>query len=75
LRQAPLGNLKESSMSIKIGDKIRYSVTNEEGAVVAISNNTSCAAVQFGNSFAYLVATKELELEQIPVEFTHNRRA
>jgi hypothetical protein len=49
-------------MSIKIGDKIRYSVTQEEGAVLAISNNTSCVAVRFGNSFAYLIATKELEL-------------
>jgi hypothetical protein len=49
-------------MSIKIGDKIRYSVTQEEGAVVAMSNNTSCVAVRFDNSFAYLIATKELEL-------------
>jgi len=73
LRQAPLGNLKESSMSIKIGDKIRYSVTNEEGAVVAISNNTSCAAVRFGNSFAYLVATKELELVAIPTRAAAHR--
>jgi hypothetical protein len=73
LRQAPLGNLKESNMSIKIGDKIRYSVTNEEGAVVAISNNTSCAAVQFGNSFAYLVATKELELVAIPTRAAAHR--
>jgi hypothetical protein len=37
LRQALLGELKESGMSIKIGDKIRYSVTQEEGAVVAMS--------------------------------------
>jgi hypothetical protein len=56
-----MGELKESGMSIRLGDKIRYSVTNEEGAVVAISNNTPCVAVRFGNSFAYLVATKELE--------------
>jgi len=60
-------------MSIKIGDKIRYSVTNEEGAVVAISNNTSCAAVRFGNSFAYLVATKELELVAIPTRAAAHR--
>jgi hypothetical protein len=60
-------------MSIKIGDKIRYSVTNEEGAVVAISNNTSCAAVRFGNSFAYLVATKELELVAITTRAAAHR--
>ena len=62
MRKALLGELKESGMSIKIGDKIRYSVTQEEGAVVAMSNNASCVAVRFGNSFAYLIATKELEL-------------
>jgi hypothetical protein len=34
-------------MSIKIGDKIRHAVTHEEGAVVAISNNTpTCVEVQ-----------------------------
>jgi hypothetical protein len=27
-------------MSIKIGDKVRHAVTHEEGAVVAISNDT-----------------------------------
>ena len=53
-------------MSIEIGDKIRYAVTHEEGEVVAISNNTSCVAVRFGNSFAYLIATKELELVAAP---------
>ena len=53
-------------MSIKIGDKIRYVVTHEEGEVIAISDNTSCVAVRFGNSFAYLIATKELELLATP---------
>ena len=53
-------------MSIRLGDKIRYSGTNEEGAVVAISNNTSGVAVRFGNSFAYLIATKELDLIATP---------
>jgi hypothetical protein len=72
LRQALLGELKESGMSIKVGDKIRYSVTEEEGAVVAMSNNTSCVAVRFGNSFAYLIATKELELVATPTSF-HRR--
>jgi hypothetical protein len=72
LRQALLGELKESGMSIKIGDKIRYSVTQEEGAVVAMSNNTSCVAVRLGNSFAYLIATKELELVATPIR-VHRR--
>ena len=53
-------------MSIKIGDKIRYAVTHEEGEVVAISDDTPCVAVRFGNSFAYLIATKELELVATP---------
>jgi len=68
-----MGELKESGMSIRLGDKIRYSVTNEEGAVVAISNNTPCVAVRFGNSFAYLVATKELELVAIPTTAAAHR--
>jgi hypothetical protein len=62
LRQDALDALKESSMSINIGDKIRYAVTHEEGEVVAISDDMPCVAVRFGNSFVYLVATKELEL-------------
>ena len=49
-------------MSIQIGDKIRYAVTDEEGEVIAVYDNTSCAAVRFGESFAYVIATKELEL-------------
>jgi hypothetical protein len=53
-------------MSINVGDKIRYAVTHEEGEVVAISDNTPCVAVRFGNSFAYLIATKELELVATP---------
>jgi hypothetical protein len=53
-------------MSIKIGDKIRYAVTHEEGEVVALYDNTSCAAVRFGDSFAYLIGTKELELVAAP---------
>ena len=60
-------------MSIRLGDKIRYSGTNEEGAVVAISNNTSCVAVRFGNSFAYLVATTELELVAAPTRAAAHR--
>ena len=53
-------------MSINVGDKIRYAVTHEEGEVVAISDDTPCVAVRFGNSFAYLIATKELELVATP---------
>jgi hypothetical protein len=56
-------------MSINVGDKIRYAVTHEEGEVVALYNNTSCAAVRFGDSFAYLIATKELELVASPTRF------
>ncbi len=51
------------TMSIKIGDKIRYAATQEEGAVLGTSDNTpNCVLVRFGNSFAYLIATRELEL-------------
>jgi hypothetical protein len=50
-------------MSISIGDTIRFAATQEEGVIVATSNDTpNCVAVRFGNSFAYFVATKELEL-------------
>jgi plastocyanin len=53
---------RKSSMSIKVGDTIRYAVTDEEGEVVALYDNTSCVAVRFGDSFTYLIAAKELEL-------------
>ena len=53
-------------MSINIGDKIRYAVTHEEGEVVALYDNTSCAAVRFDESLAYVIATKELELVATP---------
>jgi len=67
LRQAHLDGLKESGMSIKIGDKVRHAVTHEEGAVVAISNDTpTCVEVRFSNSLPYLIATKELELVATP---------
>ena len=49
-------------MSINIGDTIRLAATQEEGVVVATSNNTpNCVVVQFGNSFAYLIERKKLE--------------
>jgi hypothetical protein len=57
---------RKSSMSIKVGDTIRYAVTDEEGEVVAISDNTPCVAVRFGDSFTYLIAAKELELVTTP---------
>jgi hypothetical protein len=54
-------------MSIKVGDKIRLKATHEEGAVLATSSNTpNCIVVQFGNSFGYLIATKELDLVATP---------
>jgi hypothetical protein len=54
-------------MSIKIGDKIRLATTQEEGVVLATSSNTpNCVAVRFGNSFAYLIPTKELDLIATP---------
>jgi len=54
-------------MSIKIGDRIRLKATNEEGEVLATSKNTpNCLVVWFGNSFAYLIATNELELAATP---------
>ena len=50
-------------MSINIGDTIRLAETQEEGVVVATSNNTpDCVVVHFGNSFAYLIERKKLEL-------------
>ena len=48
-------------MSIRLGDKIRHALTDEEGAVVAVFDNTpTCVTVRFGNSFAYLIAKKIL---------------
>src|SRR5262249_52159074 len=54
---------REDDMSINIGDTIRLAETQEEGVVVATSNNTpNCVLVHFGKSFAYLIERKELEL-------------
>jgi hypothetical protein len=50
-------------MSINIGDTIRLAETQEEGVVVATSNNTpNCVVVHFGKSFAYLIERNKLEL-------------
>src|SRR5262249_8456536 len=58
-----LCDLREDDMSINIGDTIRLAETQEEGVVVATSNNTpDCVVVHFGNSFAYLIERKKLEL-------------
>jgi len=41
-------------MSIKIGDKIRYVATSEDGEVVGASElSPGCVSVRFGNSFEY----------------------
>jgi len=43
-------------MSIKIGDKIRYIATSEDGEVVGASElSLGCVSVRFGDSFEYLV--------------------
>jgi hypothetical protein len=58
-----LRDLREDDMSINIGDTIRFAETQEEGVVVATSNNTpNCVVVHFGNSFAYLIERNKLEL-------------
>ena len=42
-------------MSIKIGDKIRYVATSEDGEVVDVSNvSPGCVLVRFGESFELL---------------------
>ena len=43
-------------MSIKIGDKIRYVATSEDGEVVGASElSPGCVLVRFGESFEYLI--------------------
>lgn len=43
-------------MSIKIGDKIRYVATSEDGEVVGASElSPGCVLVRFGQSFEYLI--------------------
>ena len=60
-------------MSINIGDTIRLAATQEEGVVVATSNNTpNCVVVQFGNSFAYVIERKKLE--QVTAESPRRNR-
>jgi hypothetical protein len=53
---------REDRMGIKVGSKIRHTVTNEEGLVVGVSDNTrDCVLVRFGNSFDYLVERAKLQ--------------
>jgi hypothetical protein len=50
-------------MSIKIGDKIRYVTTSEDGEVVGTSElSPGCVSVRFGDSFAYLIEEDRLAL-------------
>ena len=50
-------------MSIKIGDKIRYLATSEDGEVVDVSNvSPGCVLVRFGESFEYLIEKERLAL-------------
>ena len=50
-------------MSIKIGDKIRYVATSEDGEVVDVSKvSPGCVLVRFGESFEYLIEKERLAL-------------
>ena len=50
-------------MSIKIGDKIRYIATSEDGEVVGASElSPGCVSVRFGKSFEYLIEKDRLSL-------------
>jgi bifunctional DNA-binding transcriptional regulator/antitoxin component of YhaV-PrlF toxin-antitoxin module len=58
-----LNNAERKTMSIKIGDKIRYIATSEDGEVVGASELSSeCVSVRFGDSFEYLVDKDRLSL-------------
>jgi hypothetical protein len=50
-------------MSIKIGDKIRYIATSEDGEVVGASElSPGCVSVRFGESFEYFIERDKLSL-------------
>jgi hypothetical protein len=50
-------------MSIKLGDKIRYIATSEDGEVVGTSDlSPGCVSVRFGDSFEYLIEKDRLSL-------------
>jgi hypothetical protein len=63
----PAGSLKHrwgrKTMSIKIGDKIRYIATSEDGEVVGASElSPGCVSVRFGDSFEYLIEKDRVAL-------------
>jgi len=50
-------------MSIRIGDKIRYILTSEDGEVVGASElSPGCVSVRFGDSFEYLIEKDRVAL-------------
>jgi hypothetical protein len=56
-------SLGGTTMSIKIGDKIRYIATSEDGEVVGSSElSPGCVLVRFGASFEYLIERDRLSL-------------
>jgi hypothetical protein len=56
-------SLGRTTMSIKIGDKIRYIATSEDGEVVGASElSPGCVLVRFGASFEYLIERDRLSL-------------
>ena len=53
-------------MSIKIGDKIRYVATSEDGEVVDVSKvSPGCVLVRFGESFEYLIEKESSRWSQL----------
>jgi hypothetical protein len=56
-------SLERNIMSIRIGDKIRYILTNEDGEVVGASElSPGCVLVRFAASFEYLIEKDRLSL-------------
>ena len=50
-------------MSIRIGDKIRYIATSEDGEVVGASElSPGCVLVRFGASLEYLIEKDKLSV-------------
>jgi len=56
-------SLERNIMSIRIGDKIRYILTSEDGEVVGASElSPGCVSVRFGDSFEYLIEKDRVAL-------------
>ena len=56
-------SLERNIMSIRIGDKIRYILTSEDGEVVGASElSPGCVLVRFGASLEYLIEKDRLSL-------------